>query len=57
MKNPCQRDCPDRSPTCHQKCEAYLAFFEYRQRENEQRYKKNRMDYESRTSCGKRKRY
>ena len=26
MKQPCDRDCPNRSATCHGTCEAYLAF-------------------------------
>ena len=26
MKNPCVRDCPDRSPVCHAVCEKYQAF-------------------------------
>ena len=27
MKNPCGRDCPDRSETCHGTCEKYKAFY------------------------------
>lgn len=26
MTNPCKRDCPDRSPTCHTECEKYRAY-------------------------------
>lgn len=41
MKNPCTKDCPKRSPTCHSECEEYLAFFEERQRINQERHKIN----------------
>jgi hypothetical protein len=41
MKNPCDKNCPNRSPTCHCECEAYLAFFEERQRENKERHRIN----------------
>jgi len=34
MKNPCKKDCPDRSPTCHAECEAYLAFFHHNKEKN-----------------------
>ena len=54
MKNPCKKDCPDRCPTCHQTCEEYLAFYEYRRRENEQRYKRSRIDFDARSSVGRR---
>jgi hypothetical protein len=37
MKNPCSKNCPGRSPTCHCECEEYLAFFEERQRLNKER--------------------
>ena len=26
MKNPCDRNCPERSATCHGKCEKYAAY-------------------------------
>lgn len=26
MKNPCVKECPDRSPTCHGECEKYAAY-------------------------------
>lgn len=26
MTNPCSRDCPDRSPTCHADCQRYKDF-------------------------------
>ena len=35
MTNPCKRDCPDRSPTCHTSCERY--------REYQQKMLKGRM--------------
>ena len=34
MKNPCVKDCPGRSPTCHAECEAYLAFHEHNKAKN-----------------------
>lgn len=37
MKSPCKKDCPDRSPTCHAECEAYLAFHKH----NQEKYKKH----------------
>ena len=37
MKNPCSKNCPGRSPTCHCECEEYLAFFEERQRFNQEK--------------------
>lgn len=27
-KSPCDRNCPDRKPTCHAYCEKYLAYAE-----------------------------
>lgn len=27
MTNPCAPDCPDRSPTCHANCKAYLEYY------------------------------
>ena len=29
MRQPCKKDCPNRSPTCHSECDAYLEFFEF----------------------------
>ena len=29
-QNPCAKDCPYRSPTCHSECEPYLAYYESR---------------------------
>lgn len=26
MRQPCKRDCPGRSPTCHAECEKYKAY-------------------------------
>lgn len=45
MKTPCNGHCPDRSPTCHHKCEKYLAFCEKRRKENEERRKAKRLEY------------
>lgn len=33
--NPCKRDCAERSPTCHAKCERYLEWVESRKPELE----------------------
>lgn len=27
MKQPCVKECPNRSPTCHGDCEKYLEYF------------------------------
>lgn len=35
MQSPCKKDCPDRSATCHAKCEAYLKFLEHNAKERE----------------------
>ena len=37
MKNPCRRDCPGRSPTCHAEGDDYLAFNEHNQKRNHKR--------------------
>lgn len=29
MRNPCKKDCPDRTATCHAECEKYLEYFAY----------------------------
>lgn len=31
--NPCRKDCPNRSPTCHGECDAYAEYFELRRAE------------------------
>lgn len=41
MKNPCSKNCPGRSPTCHIECEEYLEFFAQRQKENDERHRIN----------------
>ena len=42
IEQPCKKDCPNRSATCHAECEAYLQFIEYNsiQREDIHRKKK-----------------
>lgn len=40
MMQPCKRDCPGRSPTCHAECEKY-AMFTQQQAES---YKKRMLD-------------
>ena len=47
MNNPCTKDCPRRSPTCHCECKEYQAFFEARQRELEERHRINSINYDN----------
>lgn len=42
MKQPCDRSCPGRSPTCHAECEKYRAYAE-QQRED---YKRRVFEFE-----------
>lgn len=37
MRQPCKRDCPGRSPTCHAECEKYIQFREQQQEQYKQR--------------------
>jgi len=39
MKQPCQRDCPNRSPTCRKDCEAYKEYRKFKEAEYESRRK------------------
>lgn len=41
MNNPCVKDCPDRSATCHAECEKYAAFAAWCEEEREKRAKRN----------------
>lgn len=34
MKQPCSKECENRSPTCHGSCAAYLEYFEHRRAVN-----------------------
>jgi hypothetical protein len=47
MENPCKKDCPRRSPTCHGKCEKYLDFSRERQAENVARYTYNQIMHDN----------
>lgn len=47
MDNPCTKSCPDRSPTCHSECVAYLAFFKERQEERERRREHNQLMHDN----------
>ena len=38
--NPCKRDCPKRSPTCHVSCPEYAEYKAKREKENESVQKK-----------------
>lgn len=42
MKQPCDRSCPGRSPTCHAECEKYKAYTD-QQRED---YKRRMFEFE-----------
>ena len=44
MKNPCKKDCPGRSPTCHAECEAYLAFNEHNKKKNAKQLMQSRIN-------------
>lgn len=44
MKNPCKKDCPDRSSTCHAECEKYLAFHEHNKREHAKNLMQSRIN-------------
>jgi len=35
MKQPCKKNCPDRTSTCHSECEQYLEFVRARNEERE----------------------
>lgn len=44
MKQPCERDCPNRSVTCHSECEKYKAFTEEIKSKRDEKQKKTCMD-------------
>lgn len=37
MKSPCTKECPERSAFCHSQCEAYLAYWEQKERGRKRR--------------------
>lgn len=37
VENPCARDCPDRTATCHAECEKYARFFAWREEQRKKR--------------------
>lgn len=46
MRNPCRKDCPDRSATCHAECIKYLDFYAWCKEAREQERKQSvTMDY------------
>ena len=45
MKNPCGRDCPDRSETCHGACEKYKAWKAENDQQREAIKEFKRQDY------------
>lgn len=42
--NPCKRDCPKRSITCHSECKEYIEFAEAMEIERNERWKKKQVD-------------
>lgn len=38
MMQPCKRDCPGRSPTCHAECEKYLQYAAENAAKRQERY-------------------
>lgn len=42
MKQPCAKDCPDRSPECHSVCEKYLAYNEQNSIDRDRRLAESR---------------
>lgn len=42
---PCNKDCTERSPTCHSTCEAYIAFV----KANEEMKKRKQKEYKGQT--------
>lgn len=59
MKNPCAKECPDRSPTCHSECEKYTAFAEERAEKRATMMKENEVvgyDYYKTAMLAKRRR-
>lgn len=42
--NPCEKDCAERSSTCHSTCELYLKYHERKLAESEERAKMSKMD-------------
>ena len=43
MEIPCVKDCPDRTPTCHGKCEKYKAYAAWRAEERKKRAEEARI--------------
>lgn len=43
MINPCAKDCPERSPTCHGSCKRYADFAAYREQVRMNRYRENQV--------------
>ena len=40
MDNPCTKDCPDRTESCHGTCERYAAYAKWCEEEREKRQKR-----------------
>lgn len=45
MKVPCEKNCPDRSMTCHSTCKEYLDFVKERKLAKEKKYREDNIDY------------
>jgi hypothetical protein len=39
VRNPCKKDCPGRSATCHAECDAYLEFHNWNRKQYAERLK------------------
>lgn len=53
VKNPCKKNCPGRSATCHCECKAYLAYAEAKNAEYDDR--RAALDRETYTADAKRR--
>lgn len=42
--NPCKRDCPKRSATCHAVCKEYIEYAEAKEEERVERWKQKQID-------------
>lgn len=56
MTQPCKRDCPGRSPTCHAECEKYRRFANQQREEYKRRLDEAEITtalFDGRVRCGK----
>jgi hypothetical protein len=43
MNSPCDKNCPERSPTCHSMCERYQSYHKKKLAENAERLKQKQI--------------